>query len=193
MQIAQLRQQIRRQRRHLSQIQLRQAELALMHRIIFLKEMQHAQRIGIYLDAFGEIPTRMLIEYLFKQHKKVYLPLICNMNQQLRWQPISLQQYHNQRFAKHRLGMQQAIQQRGQLFKVLDAVIMPLVLFDRMGHRIGMGGGFYDRTLASARYVKRIGLAHDFQQVNSIISTQHWDQDLDVICTPKHIYRYKRR
>lgn len=74
----------------------------------------------------------------------------------------------------------------------LDMILLPLVAFDAAGHRIGMGGGFYDRTLA---FTKRrrpwrrpllIGLAYDFQQV-ARIKDNPWDVALDAIATPNDI------
>ena len=187
-----LRQQIRRQRRQLDRFRLQQAEAAVCHRVLALADIRHAQHIGIYLDDFGEIPTKQIIKQLCQRGKKIYLPLICEMNQQLRWHSITWQHYSSRRFYRHRLGMQQAMQQRALSYKKLDCVLMPLVLFDRLGHRVGMGGGFYDRTLRSAPKVLRIGLAHDFQLSAQLLTQQAWDQSLDQVCTPSHNYRFKR-
>lgn len=66
----------------------------------------------------------------------------------------------------------------------IDVVLLPLVAFDRHGHRLGMGGGFYDRFLKKLPVKCRlIGLAHDFQEVN-LLPKQEWDMDLDEIITP---------
>ena len=188
-----LRKNIRKIRRQLTRSQLQQAETATVFKLLQQPEIRFKQHIGIYLDAFGEVPTHALMMALFKRKKYVYLPLICNMNQELRWQKISLQQWRSQRFAAHRLGMQQAVQTRGKHVSTLDTMIMPLVVFDRTGHRVGMGGGFYDRTLAKAsNTVDRIGLAHDFQCASGTLITQVWDQGLDKVITPQHIFRFER-
>jgi 5-formyltetrahydrofolate cyclo-ligase len=188
----QLRRQVRQARRQLTRFALAQAQTAICRQVFALKQIQSARHIGIYLDAFGEVPTHSLILELFKRHKQVYIPRICPMNQHLGWQRISLQQYVNRRFAVHHLGMQQAMQHRAQPYSRLDSVLMPLVVFDLAGQRIGMGGGFYDRTLSSDRSVQRIGLAYPFQCSPQRLQQQPWDQRLDVVCTPQRSYRFKR-
>ncbi len=188
-QIPALRQQTRKQRRQLSRRQLRQAEIA--NKMLKAAEIKKAKKIGLYLNDFGEVPTQALIQKLIQQNKKVYIPMIRNMNQQLVWTELTLNHLHSNRLAKHRLGMQQIMASRGFAIATLDVVIMPLVLFDRFGHRVGMGGGFYDRTLAKHPYrPTRLGLAYDFQQVDGILATQIWDQNLDLLCTPIGLNRF---
>ena len=72
----------------------------------------------------------------------------------------------------------------------------PLVAFDVSGNRVGMGGGFYDRTLAylqHRRYWRKpvlAGLAHEIQKVAQL-DTQSWDIPLDYVITEKQIYKDK--
>ena len=66
-----------------------------------------------------------------------------------------------------------------------EALIVPLLAFDKNGHRLGYGGGFYDRTLAMLRAKRRsygIGFAFAGQIRNSVPSGPH-DQHLDAIVT----------
>lgn len=66
-----------------------------------------------------------------------------------------------------------------------DIFIIPGVAFDRAGHRLGFGGGYYDRFLANPllrAHSKFIALAYNFQIVESIPSAS-WDQPVDAICT----------
>lgn len=69
-----------------------------------------------------------------------------------------------------------------------DVFLVPLVAFDRVGHRLGHGGGYYDRALASisglalADRPALIGIAHAFQQVAEI-PPEPWDVPLDAIVT----------
>jgi 5-formyltetrahydrofolate cyclo-ligase len=69
----------------------------------------------------------------------------------------------------------------------LDVVLLPLVAFDRRGNRLGMGGGFYDRTFAPrgrgrVSAPRLIGLAHGFQQVAELVD-QPWDVPLRGVLT----------
>ncbi|MFN3512704.1 MAG: 5-formyltetrahydrofolate cyclo-ligase [Phenylobacterium sp.] len=66
-----------------------------------------------------------------------------------------------------------------------DLVICPLLAFDRMGRRLGQGGGHYDRTIANLRAMKPVfilGLAYAGQEVDALPDEPH-DQRLDAILT----------
>ena len=78
----------------------------------------------------------------------------------------------------------------------LDIVLMPLVAFDSSGNRLGMGGGYYDRTFA---YLKTrtiwkrpllIGVAYEFQRVESLPS-QPWDIPLHAVATEKRLQHFR--
>lgn len=65
----------------------------------------------------------------------------------------------------------------------LDLVLLPLVAFDLQGHRLGTGGGYYDRTFATvAKRPMLIGLAYDVQQAKNLPSDP-WDVGLDGVVT----------
>ena len=71
---------------------------------------------------------------------------------------------------------------------------MPLVAFDEHGNRLGMGGGFYDRSLAFMQHRKQwhsphlIGLAHELQKISEL-PCESWDIPLNMIATEKTIYK----
>ncbi len=72
-----------------------------------------------------------------------------------------------------------------------DIVLVPLLAFDLAGHRLGYGGGFYDRTLAGLRAKKPIiavGLAYDEQRVDALPHAEY-DQPLDWVLTPSGPYK----
>ncbi|MDH4134940.1 MAG: 5-formyltetrahydrofolate cyclo-ligase, partial [Gammaproteobacteria bacterium] len=75
-------------------------------------------------------------------------------------------------------------------------VLMPLVAFDLHGNRLGMGGGFYDKSLAflgtRTRWLKPhlIGLAHDFQRVEKIEPCP-WDVPLQGVATDQNLYHFR--
>lgn len=188
-----LRRQLRKQRRQLDRFQQTQAETQIFHRLIRSHQFQSAKHIGLYLHAFGEIQTKKIIKYAFTKNKIIYLPMICEMNQCLVWLPITQKLYNNNRFTHHTLGMKEPKKSRGLHVSQLDLIFMPLLACDSYGTRLGMGGGFYDRTLASAKYKPiRIGLAHNFQLLSQKLLRQKWDQPLDCLITPTHLLNFKR-
>lgn len=188
-----LRKNLRQQRRRISSFQHRQTEQRIVQQLLKSVAFQHAQHIGVYLHAFGEVKTHRIIMNSFARGKTVYLPMICNMNQCLHWVRISKQQYLNKRFSAHPLGMKEPMQARARQVNQLDLLLMPLLACDSLGTRIGMGGGYYDRTLAKAPVKPiRMGLAHDFQFCPQPLYRQKWDQPLDALMTPSKSYRFKR-
>lgn len=84
------------------------------------------------------------------------------------------------------------------LRQALDLVLMPLVAFDESGNRLGMGGGYYDRTFAYLLNRRRwrrpmlLGVAYEFQCVESL-PTRHWDVPLDGVVTDKRVRLFSQR
>ena len=75
-----------------------------------------------------------------------------------------------------------------------DALLVPLLAFDRNGHRLGQGGGYYDRTLATLREkhsIQAIGLAYDGQLLEDVPHKSH-DQVLDAVVTEQRVYRFTK-
>jgi 5-formyltetrahydrofolate cyclo-ligase len=72
--------------------------------------------------------------------------------------------------------------------RAMDVILLPLLAFDRQGHRLGTGGGWYDRSLAFLRTLDRpatpllVGIGYAFQETASL-PTAEWDVDLDYIAT----------
>ncbi|WP_332606222.1 5-formyltetrahydrofolate cyclo-ligase [Acinetobacter sp. ESBL14] len=186
-----LRKQLRSERRQLSHYQQKQAEQQVLRLLRRLPKFKAASRVGLYLHAFGEIHTDKLIKLCFQQKKQVFLPMICNMNQNLVWVKVSSKQYLNRRFSHHPLGMKEPMASRGKHVSHLELLIMPLLACDHLGTRIGMGGGYYDRTLSTAKhYPYRLGLAHAFQYVDGPLLRQTWDQPLHGLLSPKKFYYF---
>jgi 5-formyltetrahydrofolate cyclo-ligase len=78
----------------------------------------------------------------------------------------------------------------------LDLILMPLVAVDRQGNRLGMGGGYYDRSLAAlsrgGRRPLLIGLAHQCQ-CTATLPDAHWDVPLDGVITEAGCHAFSLR
>ena len=184
-----LRQRNRKQRAQLEVLQLERAAQALAERILQMDEYQRAQRIAAYYAVNGEIGLEPVIDHALARGKQVYLP---NLEQQtLRFSPYFPAQ--KMRINKFRLPEPDVDDSEMLLPDELDLVLAPLVVFDSKRNRIGMGGGFYDRSFAfrknpeSTRPVL-IGVAHELQKVEQIIP-QEWDVQLDMIVTDQAVYK----
>lgn len=64
----------------------------------------------------------------------------------------------------------------------IDLIFVPGTAFDVRGHRIGQGGGYYDRYLNRTRAV-RVGVCHDFALLSAVPSEAH-DARMDIVVTP---------
>ncbi|HMW72245.1 MAG TPA: 5-formyltetrahydrofolate cyclo-ligase, partial [Cellvibrionaceae bacterium] len=91
---------------------------------------------------------------------------------------------------RSRLGVLQPAPGAGAIaLHRLDIVALPLVGFDGLGNRLGMGGGFYDRALqARGRRPLLVGLAHAGQQL-ARLPVEPWDVPLDWIATDRRLLR----
>ncbi|HEY4531468.1 MAG TPA: 5-formyltetrahydrofolate cyclo-ligase [Luteimonas sp.] len=73
--------------------------------------------------------------------------------------------------------------------EALDLVVVPMVGFDHRCHRLGMGGGWYDRSFAFRHRQpappRLVGAAFAFQQVDDELPSQAWDVQLDAVCTER--------
>ena len=180
----QLRQQLRSLRQQLSPEQQQQAAGNLVRIVSQESVWLHSQHIAVYISNDGEINPQPLVELGWQLGKNIYLPIIDDNRPGhllfLPWQPDTLLSSNRfgipepKRFASEPLNPSQ-----------LDLILLPLVGFDAQGRRLGMGGGFYDRTLkdiASLSSVFMAGLAHSIQEV-SFIPTDHWDLSLSAVFT----------
>jgi len=143
---ASLRSQVRRQRRNLSTFAQQQHSQALSQNIIKHKRYRYSSHVACYLANDGEIDPQPLIEHAWFAGKKVYLPVLSPIKNSLYFAPYE----ENTRFQHNRFNIAEPICPPSDWLKAsqLDLLLLPLVAFDEHGNRVGMGGGFYDRTLA---------------------------------------------
>ena len=151
------------------------------------------QHVAIYLTHEGEIDTAPLIAALQTAGKTLYLPVLHPFAPGF----LIFQRYEpNTPMRKNRFGIAEPMLNCHEIKPVaeLDSIFTPLVAFDLQGQRLGMGGGFYDRTLAQLPANHRcaiIGLAHDCQLVDTV-PIEPWDHPLSAILTPSRLYTFKR-
>jgi 5-formyltetrahydrofolate cyclo-ligase len=184
-----MRQHNRKRRAELTPRQLEQASAALAHKVMSLDVYAQSQRLAVYFAVNGEIGLDPVIDEALAAGKQVYLP---NLDQQsLRFSPYYREQ--KMRINKFRLPEPDVGDDDMLQPAELDLVLAPLVVFDESRNRIGMGGGFYDRSFAMRKSPQvtapvLIGVAHELQKVEKIIP-EEWDVRLDMVVTDRTIYR----
>ena len=151
---------------------------------------RYGKKLAFYLANDGEINTTLIINLAWNMGKQIYLPVLSPLKNQLyfaRYQPHSAMK-------ANRFGIiEPDIHPTKWLTaQQIDALFLPLVAFDNQGNRLGMGSGFYDRSLAYLsnrvhfRKPKLIGLAHEIQQHEGL-NSEKWDIPLDMVITEKQI------
>lgn len=156
---------------------------------------RHAQHVALYLSFNGEINTRPLIDYLWSIHCQVYVPVLhpfCKghlLFQVLTPDTVMLKNHYG--IEEPKLNIQGVCP-----IAKLDLIFTPLLAFDLTGNRLGMGGGFYDRTLAQLNKMGAsspttvVGLAHEVQ-LSAPLPTQAWDIPLPYILTSNKLYSFR--
>ena len=179
-----LRREMRRRRRALSPHQRAEAAERLARHLRGHPRLHFARRIGLYLPNDGEIDPRPGLAGGGRR-RNLFLPLLDPMSAgQLRfchWR-------RRDRLVSNRYGIDEPAHGIRRTVPVwsLDVLVMPLVAFDSQGGRLGMGGGYYDRTLAAWRRWPRrpllVGVAYQFQRVPTL-PVAGWDIPLDMVIT----------
>jgi 5-formyltetrahydrofolate cyclo-ligase len=153
-------------------------------RIKQLDSYRYAKRIAIYHACHGEIDLSEIWRTAPMQGKFCYFP-VMNTDKKLSFLPAT----PATPFKKNRydipepdIDLSEAIHPRE-----LDLIFMPLVAFDNNGTRMGMGGGYYDRTLAKENHPLLIGVAYEFQR-QPFLKPEEWDVPLTAIITDKFIH-----
>lgn len=184
-----LRKLIRKKRRALTPAQRHKAGRGLTRSLHHSTQYLSANRVALYLSNDGEIDPHWAIEDLWKRGKEVYLPVL----HPLRKGYLTFIRYHPETpMRRNRFGISEPDFRRGTHVpaRFLSMIGLPLVAFDERGNRLGMGGGFYDRTLAFSRRPGQkpalIGCAYAFQEIR-MLPAESWDIPLQFIATEKGI------
>ena len=190
-----LRQRLRTLRRALPPALRQQAAVAVAGRLTSWSVFATANRIAAYWARDGELSPMPLLEYAWAANQQVYLPVLTDTPlQSLQFTPYRPDTpLHRNRFS---IPEPDVSPTRWLEPPELDLVLMPLVAFDSFGNRLGMGGGFYDRSFAFQRdpslrshrpYL--IGLSYEFQKVATLFR-QPWDVPLDATVTEAALYGF---
>lgn len=192
MDLNQLRQTLRTQRSQLNAAERIDYALKITS-IVFQQDFfSNSQHIACYWPFECEIATQFIISKLWGLNKQCYLPVIEHSSKELQF----YQYQQDSELAANKYGIAEPIPEPGNhiLPQQLDLVLLPIVAFDIQGHRLGTGGGYYDRTFKFLNIASRplkprlIGLGYEFQKVDAL-PAQAWDVTLDAIITEQHIYK----
>ncbi|HYW91134.1 MAG TPA: 5-formyltetrahydrofolate cyclo-ligase [Gammaproteobacteria bacterium] len=183
-----LRREMRRRRRELSADQRFHRGRAMSRIITALPLFRNSRRIALFLATDGEMDPGTVMQHAQAMDKQVFLPVLAGSPRRV-----------GLRFVRHapgevlvanRFGIPEPLPDPGRVInpRFLDLVMAPLVAFDDHGNRLGMGGGYYDRTFEflrlrrSWRKPRLIGVAHEFQRL-AALPREPWDVPLSGVVT----------
>jgi 5-formyltetrahydrofolate cyclo-ligase len=189
-----LRQNLRARRRALSADEQHQAARRLAVNLTGTRLFLTSRRVACYLPNDGEIDSAPVIEHIRRLRKILYLPVLSRLSHDRLW---FAEAGPKTKLAPNRFGIPEPVVKSRDLVRAqeLDLILMPLVGFDDKGNRLGMGGGFYDRSLEFLCHRNHwhkphlLGIAYDFQRINGL-AADPWDVPLQGVITDQAVYLY---
>jgi len=150
--------------------------------ILSATELKTATNVASYISYEFEPETSDINQRLIEDGKKVFLPRLLENNdiQWVNWDG-SLENLTKNEKIYEPIGSAVEVD--------LDVIILPALHVDRMGNRLGQGGGSYDRALSRSKAFK-IALLHHGELTSEILPVQPHDEKVDAAATPEIIVRF---
>ena len=175
----QVRNDVQQQLKKMSYSTYRERSLHLAQKLLQEPAIQSATTVAITISNQPEVDTTFIIEQLWKMNKQVAVPKCTPMNH-------SMQFYIIETFAQTERSFKDILEPIPELTELvnkerIDVIVVPGVVFDRDGYRIGFGGGYYDRYLPGFNGTL-ISLAFDEQLLNEVPRESH-DHPVHILIT----------
>lgn len=164
---AEVRKRILKIRDSLDKGEIRRRSAVIIEKLLNNENFKKEKNILIYIDYGSEVITRDLLDFCISQNKRVACPKVLSDGE--------MEFYLTGSLSDLKSGYRGILEpESGEKFTPDSAlVIVPGVVFDREGYRIGYGKGFYDRYLEKHSDYKTIALAFSCQIVDSIPREEH--------------------
>ena len=152
----------------------------ILDQLTSLPVYRNADQILVYVNYRSEVITRYLIEKAWKEERRVFVPL-CRKNNMV-WCPLS----SFEELSPGMMGIPEPVGLEPE--EIRDGlVILPGLAFDRERHRIGYGGGYYDRFLAEHPRCRTAAVAYELQVLPDVPWTDR-DAVPEALITETGIY-----
>lgn len=182
-----LRQQIKTKRQQMLPTEVQQKSHDIINRLQDSDLYKSSCTILFYVSYNNEVSTHTFIQQALKAQKKVIVP--CSNIRDSTLSLFILTQWSQLEHGAYSILEPKKTCISFSSLDILDLVLVPGVVFDIKGNRIGHGKGYYDRLLQKVT-APRIGLAYDFQVVDTIPADPH-DQKVDYIITESRSIKCK--
>ena len=180
-----------RKRRSLDPEQLAAQSSHVAANVLSLKEYAGARLVASYCAKDDEVQTKAIIERALNDGKRVAVIVTDVPSKTLRFSEI---ESYAEDLAPGTFGILEPKQGRVRPVSLADAdvVLVPLLAWDEKGQRLGYGAGYFDRALAGAPRITKVGLGLESQRLPDI-PTSRYDVPLDIVVTEKRVLRPPRR
>lgn len=148
---------------------------AVIERLYRHPRIRQAHTLLLYSALPDEIPTQALTDRLAAEGKTVVLPRVVDATD------MELRYYTGRQDLQQ--GAFGILEPAGALFiaySLIDVAVIPGMAFDRLGHRLGRGKGYYDRFLSRVPLIYKIGVCFPWQVVDRVPTDQH-DMPMDEV------------
>lgn len=175
-----IREKMRKIREELSSENKSSKSLIILKNFLKLPEVKESKVIMSYLDIKNEVETLKLNEELKKLGKTILLPKIKN---------FEIEVYKDTgEYKKNKFGILEPYQEK-YLGKI-DLIIVPGIVFNSRGDRIGFGKGYYDKFLAKSKHKnsKKISIIYAFQIFENF-DGENFDQKVDILVTENNVFK----
>lgn len=180
-----IRDNLLQQRRQMAGAEVRRRSYAVEQQLYRLPVFQNARRLALYSPVQNEVSTLQLVRDALAVRHQVAMPRVSG--EELQFAMIQTPE----ELLPGAFGvLEPASECELVAVETLDLVVVPGVGFDRQGHRLGYGKGYYDRALRKAGVsVQRVGLAFDFQLVERLPVFDH-DMRLHYLITESEVLQF---
>lgn len=175
-----LRKEILQKRNSLSDSQIARRSKLIQEKLIGSAEFIESKSIGVYLPIGSEVQTNDIIRNAIESEKTVMLPRVIIND--LHFFIVEKHDYVHDSFDVNKFGIKEPKKTNMKL-DFIDLLIVPGIVFDFHGYRIGYGYGYYDKFMAEKKFSKSIGLAYDFQVMKNPIPKFEFDKKIDILIT----------
>jgi 5-formyltetrahydrofolate cyclo-ligase len=160
------------------------ASLAISERVLALPELAGVSTALVFASFGAEVDTRPIIEGLVERGVRVVLPRVDGSD-------IVAATYDvGDPMIVAPFGMPEPAGGQVVALDAIDLAVTPGIAFDRSGHRVGYGGGFYDRFFASARRdLSKVAVCFAVQVVDGELPHGGFDVAVDLVVTEHEVIR----
>ena len=151
----------------------------IVHNIVDNSTYQNAQILMSYCAMGGEVDLQSLHQLAHQQGKRVAFPYCTSGTEMIALEPLGPESWE-----KGCYGIWAPVPSRSRIIQPdqLELVLCPCTAFDGLGHRLGMGGGYYDRFLPRCERAIIAAVAYELQRVDEL-ETEPWDVAMDFVFT----------